>query len=412
MSLSKKLPSQPRQLLPQSSTRLPSIITPATAIFGNQSEYQYFQHFREEITHDLSGAIPQPMWNCVILRACNDSLPLRDLTCSVAALSMARDSALKGSGNDHHVFAARYYGRALRGIQTMINTANEADASRLTLLASLLIFCFESLQGESANALEHIKVAMGMMRNRFATSRRYYSPIRRIESIPGLEDELLEIFVRLDNTLTTTVSSPGDRGLLEMRYEIGEEPMPDRFRDLSEARNYLNHHMYCAMPYLARLPQIFMQGSSNSSQEEDLVGPRLLDQLRDWHAAFAPLLKSAWERPTSKDFIAAATLRSLVLVAEISVRKISARAGTMDLFVKEACEIVDLTRRIVMDSSFRKTFVFECGILPALFLTVMLCPERRIREDIIQVLKLAEGRIEVTWNAVEVAKIAESFISC
>ncbi|MAD82679.1 MAG: hypothetical protein CL912_06940 [Deltaproteobacteria bacterium] len=99
----------------------------------------------------------------------------------------------------------------------MINTANEADASRLTLSASLLISCFESLQGESVNALEHIKVAMSMMRNRFATARRLYSPIRRIESIPGLEDELLDIFVRIDNTLTTRVSSPGDRGLLEMR---------------------------------------------------------------------------------------------------------------------------------------------------------------------------------------------------
>lgn len=124
------------------------------------------------------------------------------------------------------------------------------------------------------------------------------------------------------------------------------------------------------------------------------------------------MLSSTWERPTSKEFIAAATLRSLALVAEISVRKISAPAGTMDLFVKDACEIVDLSRRIVTDSSFRKTFVFECGILPALFITVMLCPERNIREEIVQVLKLAEGRIEVTWNAVEVVRIAESFVSC
>jgi len=92
--------------MPQSSTRLPDNITPATAMFKNQSEYQYFQHFRNEITLDLSGAISQPMWSFVILRACNDSLPLRDLACSVAALSMGRDSALMGSGNDHHVFAA------------------------------------------------------------------------------------------------------------------------------------------------------------------------------------------------------------------------------------------------------------------------------------------------------------------
>lgn len=62
-SLSNKPPSQPRQIMPQSSTRLPDNITPATAMFKNQSEYQYFQHFRNEITLDLSGAISQPMWS-------------------------------------------------------------------------------------------------------------------------------------------------------------------------------------------------------------------------------------------------------------------------------------------------------------------------------------------------------------
>ncbi|KAL5315158.1 hypothetical protein ACEPPN_017809 [Leptodophora sp. 'Broadleaf-Isolate-01'] len=292
----------------------------------------------------------------------------------------------------------------------LINTTNETDAARLTLLASLLIFCFESLQGEYANAVDHIKVAMGMMRNRFSTPRRQYSLIRKLAPIPGLEDELVDIFVRIDNTLMVKANATGDRGILDMRYGSEDGYMLSAFRDLGEAKNYLEHHMFCAMPYLARLPDIFMHGVQLSSVEEEETGAQLLEQLRHWNAAFAPLFASARKSPTSQDFIAAASLRCLELVAEISVRKILVPVGIVDEFMKEATEIVDLSRRIVADSGFKKTFVFECGILPALFITVMLCPKRSVRMDIIQVLKLAEGRVEVTWDAIEVARMAKFFM--
>ncbi|KAH7318983.1 hypothetical protein BKA65DRAFT_513589 [Rhexocercosporidium sp. MPI-PUGE-AT-0058] len=389
---------------------MPVRIDPTTSKFQDQSEYLYFVHFRDEITLGLSGMIPQKMWNCVILRACNNSLPLRHLSSSVAALSKARNSSQTSVANEHRVFAARYYGTALRGIQNMINTTNESDAARLTLLASLLIFCFECLQGEHEKAVEHIKVAMGMMRNRFSTSRRHYSLIRRIETIPGLEDELVDIFVRIDNTLMARVNCPGDRGILNMRYESDAGFMLDTFRDLREAKQYLDHHMFCAIPYLARLPHIFMYGTQIPSVDEEETGAQLLEQFRQWNVAFAPLFASARKKPMSQHFIAAASLRCFELGAEMSVRKISAPATMVENFVKEATEIVVLSRRIVTDSSFRKTFVFECGILPVLFMTFLLCTERSVRVEIVKVLKLAEGRVEVTWDAVEIARMVETFL--
>lgn len=400
---------QPRPLLPQIKNNTPIQIIQRTAVFQDQSEYQYFLHFRDEVTLNLASIAPQPIWNTVLLRACNDSLALRDLTSSVAALSLSRNSTRTNiNSSEHRMFAARYYGKALRGIQVQINTSNDTDATRFALLASLLVFYFESLQGEHANAIKHIKSAMSMMRHRFLTSRRQYSVIRRTASISGLEDEVVDIFAKLDNIIMSRITAPSDRGILEMRYESSEGSIPDTFRDLREANNYMDHHMFCAMPYLAHLPHIFINGPpQGSSVEEDTIGPQLLDQLRRWNSAFAPLLASAWERPDSQDFIAAATLRCLGLVSEMSVRKISRTTG---LFVKEATEIIDLTRRVVTNRRYRKTFVFDCGVLPSLFLTVMLCPEQSIRKEIVDVLKLAEGRLEVTWDAVEIARMAKLFM--
>lgn len=52
-------------------------------------------------------------------------------------------------------------------------------------------------------------------------------------------------------------------------------------------------------------------------------------------------------------------------------------------------------------------FVFDCGVVPALFITFMICQKRSIREEAIRILHLAAGRLEMTWDARTVAAICE-----
>jgi hypothetical protein len=55
-------------------------------------------------------------------------------------------------------------------------------------------------------------------------------------------------------------------------------------------------------------------------------------------------------------------------------------------------------------------FVFDCGIVPALFITFMICRKRSIREEAIRILRLAAGRLEMTWDARTVTAICEKML--
>jgi hypothetical protein len=144
---------------------------------------------------------------------------------------------------------------------------------------------------------------------------------------------------------------------------------------------------------------------------KQLMG-EIVMHLQLWGRAFKPLLDDA-SRRGGLDFIAAATQRVLALATDISTQRIFlGAAGTSNpgLFVSEAKEIVELTRRIAADRHFRKGFVVDCGIVPSLFVVITLCRDRSVREDAIKVLESCGERMEVTWNAAAIAQIGKQIL--
>lgn len=187
-----------KPLLPRAVYESPLFIAPATALFENEVEYQYFLHFRDEVSFDLSGAIHTKIWNYVVLQATNEINALRDLTISISALSKARSSP--ESAASHHSFAVRKYGKALSELRQIISRSDE-NAVRISLIASLLIFCFENIHGDYEQAVSQLRSALKMMRKRLSTVRKPYSILQNVSSIPGLGEDILDIFVRLDNSI-------------------------------------------------------------------------------------------------------------------------------------------------------------------------------------------------------------------
>lgn len=299
-------------------------------------------------------------------------------------------------------------------MREMVASSNDLETIRTTLIASLLIFSFETMHGNSETAIEHVKSALKMMKKRLDTSSRKYSQIRRLSSIPGLEDEVLEIFIRLDNTIMSSILGDPYRprySFLDITYIDEHFYMPPAFRDLVEAKGYLEHFQFRAMPYLSHLTDTFMYGDKFACPVPESVYEILDSQLQQWYRSFSPLFERAL-RPGDRDFVGAATLRCLALGTDISVQRVCLRSGKRpkELFEVEAREIVDLTRRCVLDHRFKKSFGFDCGVVPALFIAVMICRNRQIREDAISVLRMAEGRIEVVWDASKVAEIGERML--
>lgn len=79
-----------RSLLPRAVYNIPFCILPTTALFSNQTEYQYFLHFKDEVALDFSGPIQTKIWNYIILQATHETAALRNLTISIAALSKSK----------------------------------------------------------------------------------------------------------------------------------------------------------------------------------------------------------------------------------------------------------------------------------------------------------------------------------
>jgi len=400
-----------KALLPSQSG--PLHILPVTALFKDQMEYQYWLFFRDEVAHELSGNVPKNCWEYVVLQTCNTSPILRDLTVAIAALSKSSHNFTPS--NTHHQYAVRKYGQALRSIQEMVSSHSDFETIRTTLIASLLIFSFETMHGNSEQAIEHAKASLTMMRKKLNTSSRKYSQIQRFlplsPSIPGLEDEVLEVFVHLDQTIrAATLDDPYRKrsSFLDMTFIDEHLHMPSSFLDLAEAKGYLEHFLNKAMPYLSHLTDAFLYGDKFAYQVPESEYEILNAQLQQWYRSFKPLFERACQ-PGDKDFIGAAALRCLALGTDISIQRVCLRIGSRpkEVFEAEAREIVDLTRRAVLDPRFKKSFGFDCGLVPSLFIVVMICWNREIREEAISVLKMAEGRIEVVWDASKIAELGE-----
>jgi Fungal specific transcription factor domain len=384
-----------------------------TALFKNQDEYQYWLYFRDDISHDLSGHAPTKCWNYVVLQACNDSPALRHLTVALAALSKSKHSF--ASTASHRQFAFNKYGQALRSIQEMISSRNDPETIRTMLIASLLIFSFESMDGNAEQAIKHAKASLNVMRKRFDTSRRKYSQIRRLSSIPGFEDEVLEVFVRLDLTIMSGIQGNPyheRQSSLDIVFIDEHLYMPPSFRDLVEAKGYLEHFQFRAMPYLSHMTDIFMYGDKYACPVPESAYELLQSQLQQWYTSFKPMFDRAC-RPGDKDFVGAAMLRCLALGTDISVQRVCMKVHTRPakLFEAEAREIVDLSRRVVRDHRFKNAFGFDCGIIPSLFIAIMICRNREIRKEAIEILRMAEGRVEVVWDASKVAELGEQMLN-
>jgi hypothetical protein len=315
---------RPRAILPVTTHPCHRAIIPLSDRFRSPEEYQYILHFREQSVFDLAGSMPTRLWNIVLLRASNDELALRSLTMAIAAICKAQDAV---DGTLHYQFALRQYGKALREIQTIISARQDTDAVRISLIASVLIFCFQSLNGDREQAVEHVKMALGLMHQRFHTQNQHYSHLRRESSISELDDEIVEVFIRLDATVWSRGGEKTQKSTLEIRFEDDQFKMPTTFQDVSEGQRHLRGLQHHAMPYLAKMTDVFMYQKSFTSDVPRAEYEEFSSKMQEWTWAFAPVLARALKGDRDETFIAAATLRSFALSNYLCVQRVCLGSG-------------------------------------------------------------------------------------
>lgn len=253
----------PRKIFPQKRHYQEFLLSslgrlPFTAAFQDNREYSYFLYFQQEAALDISSHFDQSLFSHVIIQASWIEPSLRQLVASLGALYKAGSPKLlslsKEESDPHRQYAFHQYGQALKSVQAVIDANKYQNTTRVALIASLLIFCFENLYGDFDSAIRHLESALQLMQKQLAHTSRRYKHSKTSSPTSNLEGDLVAAFFRLDVGLLSRddvcqAKSIGSRLSMNHLEDICE--IPERFNTISEARNYLENIQFPAIPRLA-----------------------------------------------------------------------------------------------------------------------------------------------------------------
>jgi hypothetical protein len=431
----------------QSQTPAPRSLQPALfcqphigPCFKTGEEYRYFEIFKTDAIPLLGGVFSSHLWERLIPQASENERFVLDAVIAIGALTrttkchdadqtltqfgtgQALSIATRHTPTNDYEYAVRQYSKALREMQATLSDGR--DLLRKTLLACLLVFCFETFCGNQTTALLHAQSGIDFLRQWQPNEHR--SAMAGVQSPePSLiEDELVQALARLDLQIVTVM----DMRPLELHRSFKEDcfkaikNMPCVFTTIDEARKWcellmrLNLHFKAESLAVGNSQGIASLSSkiemedalqypmgSSSLHEPQFMPSALLPeyatyvtQLKRWEAAFDPFF--AYLQASNHGDLVGATLCLLhVKMSEIFLASsFSTLELSYDKFLPQFRQIVDLTEsiydKIVSGNQGHLVYHFDFGIVAPLFLTATKCRERAVRRKAIKLLRAAPLR--------------------
>ncbi|CZR62946.1 uncharacterized protein PAC_12843 [Phialocephala subalpina] len=410
---------------------LPIALAPATSVSHvqitvqchDEQEEQYLRFFHVETAGVLSGGFDSSLWNHIVLQACNEEPCILHIAVALAALDKScRAKSMKCpllTSEEHRRYALQKYSTAIQEVREVLR--DRRDSLRTVLIASLLIFCFESFHGDIRLALTNVHMAVELMYawlsdlHGVAIAPGHFSPAPHI-----IEDDLVSAYTRMDVHLMSWIDAPlPSRAKILSYFPTEAFDLRPSFSTLTGAKTAFDHVTNHAFQYLGSVQNIkahssnesspLSETSENSTTEEVMV----LKELRQWMKALDAILNRARTYDTHEDYVGATILRIHAVTVELCIRAAlfeSHKPHAYDSFLPEFCELVALCSALVKHPRFVKSFVFNVGFVPSLFILVTKCRDRMVRQEAIDVLKAAHPRREGVWDCLMVARIGEELI--
>lgn len=293
---------------------------------SNEIEQRYFQIFREKTGPELS-VWNSLTWNRLILQASHNQPFVSHGVVALSALVQAHKLCPIGTPTldldapiirTHYEFALKQYSKSIR----LMRLALLNKDIRNTLLSSLLIFSIESLMGHQDIAIQHAQSGVKILQEWLACKACSHMTAAGIASPApeSVEDDLVQAFGFLDVQIMNLVDIRPRSVHLAMMKQGDEvmETMPIRFRDLTEARQYLELLMrrvghflratagsspsYSAatMKSMGRIQDADMSASTQTTLADPFSQHmQYRDELARWHNAADPLLEYPLSTPDS-----------------------------------------------------------------------------------------------------------------
>ncbi|ESZ92937.1 hypothetical protein SBOR_6656 [Sclerotinia borealis F-4128] len=424
-------------------------IPPSVSVinFRSEQEGQYFDFFCRETVFELAGGSEKKLFNVIILQSCHTDTSIRHAVTAIAALSKAmkvsksmhRDEGEAGfqrisnQVEIHHRYALKQYGKSLRYLRDLVQTSQ--NPLRIPLLVSLIIFCFENFHGNTQLADKHIYSALKMMHHHEAFSSYPHHNLLLSSPAPDLvENEIVAAYLHLALAIVTRPDDPDSlsgKVLDLISADILPPDIPRQLGSLAEAEVHLEHVLYHSLPSIPRAdlekrlasPDLSPQGLAISlsrlqklypkASSPILTGfefPTFSSSFQDWQRAFQPIISYAQSSLGNADYVAATTLQIKALGIGLMGQGVFLDYRISDYFLPTFRQIVSLSQKLVSDPRFLKTFVFDAGIVPSLFVVIYACPDQSIRRDAVMVLKEVAPRREGTWDALKIASIGQMLL--
>lgn len=471
----KRAPSPPQQRItppltpitnPESVFTSLTVHRPSVNLPFNPQDGLYFQLFRERTAGELSGFFDSSFWTCSVLRECHSEEAIRHSVVALGALYKTLEKMTEsppGSPSDHfdptdHAMvhwevAFRNYDSALKAIRSQAST--DQSTQRTSLMATVLLACFDSFIGDHKQAIRQIQTGLGLLEQLRAERRRAFLP-RPEEPV---EQDLIHMFTRLaiqaksydmafhfpqpfvirltpQNTDPTSPSSEGGSPVSTL-----QSPIPETFSSLIEAR--LAWDALCEK--MLRFTETMFQYTSSTSPMGVLpgqlqqFGAGFKNEIASWDHAFEPILNSR-NAPgkSSQEKAAISVLKMFQIMGQILfLMTFSDNESKFDAFLPQFQKIVTLAVEVVGDEEreamakrcpnphfcqhqsghpdifgggewsarhIKPSFSADLGIVPPLYLVATKCRDATTRRQAIQLL-MSSARREGMWDSELIARI-------
>ncbi|KAK3323790.1 hypothetical protein B0T19DRAFT_426942 [Cercophora scortea] len=459
--------------------------------------FDHFQILSENIgggffhTNLFSQTIPQLCHDEPAIRYA--AIAIGALANAKAPNMLPRSSnALIGENSPHYKLAITYYGWALRIIHGRKGPSND-DTLRAALIACILFTCFETMHGSREAAINHINHGLVIVEHFMQSQRRksqllelgdyqtdflhtqsliqQYSPpspyhlhptnspspselfqtptnntgspsgsssgfIKYGERSPAplvLEDEILQIFQRLDyQSWTTGLQTRWRRGpRMHLRAMGNHSPndIPTNFAELVEARRWWDLVQHWALHFpRAAIEQLMMLSGNGLEIDPNVFEvidycdiPELkamqdqnLGILERWRTAFLPLYTVARDNQKTDP---AAFFQAVSLMLQFHVSWMGVRTAcfsdynTLYMITPRFKEMVRLSEILLANqpkpAGSTEVFTMDNGPTLALMLSATKCRDYNVREEAIAILK-RYPRTDAFWTSRAAAALGES----
>jgi hypothetical protein len=450
---------------------------PSTLTF-NETEGLYFQLFREQTAGELSGFFDSVFWTQSVLRTCHAEPAIRHAVIALGALYKTLEKSSESppgspsqldqynpddSPAKHCAVAFQQYSAACAAVRQF--RPGDSRSHRTTLMASVLLTCFDSFIGHHQLAIEQIQSGLRLLDQLRAERVQAFQP----STEEPVEPELIQMFTRLaiqaksydmafhfphpyvirltgTQSAGSVSSSAGDIGSpgsdTSSRMSVVPDLMPTQFTSLLEARLAWDTLEEKAL----RFAEILFHSMSSDGPMGVLPsslrhsGSSFKEQIQNWSDAFDHLLGTRTAPGvTSQEKAGIAVLKMSQIMGQILfAMTFSDNEMLFDGFQPHFQRIVELALEVVGDEERRASakrcpdpaacthrhdrvpdlfggheysayhikpsFSADLGIVPPLYVVATKCRNPSTRRQAIQLLR-SSARREGMWDSELTARI-------